>query len=658
GKTLLAAFDYQRLSAELGGRPKLLFIAHRGDILEQSRAAFQAVMRDSGFGELNVGLERADAWQHVFASVQSLSQRSLDEISPHHFDIIVIDEFHHAEAPTYIRLLDHFQPKQLIGLTATPERADGKNVIERFHAPTYELRLWHALERKLLCPFHYFGIDDQTDLSGVTWAAGRYADSALDEQYVEKGEARAKIILRELIEKVEDIDRMRTVAFCATINHAEFMAEHFRTAGLHARALHSQISREDRRELVSRFRNGDLSIICTVDLFNEGIDIPEINTVLFLRPTESATIFIQQLGRGLRNHPEKGALMVLDFVGQQNRKFRMDLRYRAITGQSRTQLEQSVKSEFPMLPPGCHIRLDRTTQERVLRSIKEAIPSSMRAIVEELRRMSTAGIPITLKTFLNETGLELSDVYKGRSFHTLKRAAQLITKDAPDTKRVGAFIHLDDRLRIDVYRQALVSRDHDTRLARMLAFTLGRSIDIESIEQPVRDEMLELLSVLESGAHIRAPLADDLPFILHSSYSRDEIVALFRDNPASMRQGTFYVEELGLDVHILTLKKSDREFSPTTRYADYFIAPDLLHWESQSTTTINSATGQRLVNGLGRHLFFVREERDVEGRTSPYICVGFGKPVSHESEKPIRLVWKLDHVVPDHQYVRLLAAAG
>lgn len=658
GKTLLAAFDYQRLSAELGGRPKLLFIAHRGDILEQSRAAFQAVMRDSGFGELNVGIERADAWHHVFASVQSLSQRSLDEISPHHFDIIVIDEFHHAEAPTYMRLLDHFQPKQLVGLTATPERADGKNVIERFNAPTYELRLWHALERKLLCPFHYFGIDDQTDLSGVTWTGGRYADSALDEQYVEKGEARAKIILRELIEKVEDIDRMRTVAFCATISHAEFMAEHFRTAGLNARALHSQISREDRRELVSRFRNGDLSIICTVDLFNEGIDIPEINTALFLRPTESATIFIQQLGRGLRNHPEKGALMVLDFVGQQNRKFRMDLRYRAITGQSRTQLEQSVKSEFPMLPPGCHIRLDRTTQERVLRSIREAIPSSLNAIVEELRRMNTAGIPITLGTFLNETGLELSDVYKGRSFHTLKRAAQLITKDAPETKRVGAFIHLDDRLRIDAYRRALVSDDYDGKLARMLAFTLGRSMDIDSIEQPVREEMLELLAVLESGAHIRSPLADDLPFILHSSYSRDEIVALFRDNPASMRQGTFYVEELGLDVHILTLKKSDREFSPTTRYADYFIAPDLLHWESQSTTSISSATGQRLINGLGRHLFFVREERDFEGRTSPYICVGFGKPVSHESEKPIRLVWMLDHVVPDHQYVRLLAAAG
>ena len=419
GKTLLAAFDYHRLSGEYGGRPSLLFVAHREDILKQSLGAFRAVMKDSDFGELNVGMERADAWRHVFASVQSLSHRTLTEISPTHFDVIVIDEFHHAEAPTYLRLLDHFRPKQLIGLTATPESTDGKNVIERFGSPTYELRLWHALDRKLLCPFHYFGIDDETDLSGITWVGGSYADSELDRQFVEHGEHRARIVIRELLEKAEDLDRMRTVAFCATIKHAEFMAEEFRKVGLDARALHSGLPHDDRRELVRRFRNGDLPVICTVDLFNEGVDIPEINTVLFLRPTESATVFIQQLGRGLRNHQDKAALTVLDFVGQQNKKFRMDLRFRAMTGLSRTDLHKAVKDEFPMLPPGCHIRLDRTTQERVLRNIREAIPSSTRAIVDELRRMAAAGMQITLGTFLQETGLELNDVYKNRSFNIL-----------------------------------------------------------------------------------------------------------------------------------------------------------------------------------------------------------------------------------------------
>jgi superfamily II DNA or RNA helicase/HKD family nuclease len=658
GKTLLAAFDYHRLCGEYGGRPSLLFVAHREDILKQSLGAFRAVMKDSDFGELNVGMERADAWRHVFASVQSLAHRTLAEISPTHFDVVVIDEFHHAEAPTYLRLLDHFEPKQLIGLTATPERADGKNVIERFGTPTYELRLWHALDRKLLCPFHYFGIDDETDLSGVTWVGGRYADSELDRQFVEHGEHRTRIVIRELLEKAEDLDRMRTVAFCATIKHAEFMAEEFQKVGLDARALHSGLATDDRRELLRRFRNGDLPIICTVDLFNEGIDIPEINTVLFLRPTESATVFIQQLGRGLRNHPEKGALTVLDFVGQQNRKFRMDLRFRAMTGLSRTELEKAVKSEFPMLPPGCHIRLDRTTQDRVLRNIREAIPSSTKAIADELRRMQAAGTPITLGIFLKETGLELSDVYKNRSFNILKHAAGLEPQEVQETKRVGSFIHVDDRRRIDQYRRRLLDGSSEPEFGRMLAFPLTRSTSFEEVHPTVQEEMLELLSVLEGRAGHRPPIAADLPFALHCHYSRDEIVMPFRDNPESMRQGTFYVEELALDVHIVTLRKSERDFSPTTRYADYFISPDQLHWESQSTTTAQSPTGQRLINGHGRHLFFVREEKVEDGRTAPFMCLGCACPLSSEGERPIKLVWKLEHVVPDHVFVRYRAAAG
>jgi superfamily II DNA or RNA helicase/HKD family nuclease len=658
GKTLLAAFDYQRLCREEGGRPSLLFVAHRKDILEQSLGAFRAVMKDSNFGELHVGSERAGAWRHVFASVQALHGRTLAEIARDHFDVVVIDEFHHAEAPTYLRILDHFRPKQLLGLTATPERADGKNVIERFGSPTYELRLWHALDRKLLSPFHYFGIDDRTDLSGIAWSGGRYADSDLDRAFVEAGEERARLVIRELLEKVEDLERMRVVAFCATIRHAEFMADQFRRVGLEAKALHSGLSADVREELVGSFRRGELPIICTVDLFNEGVDIPEIDTVLFLRPTESATVFVQQLGRGLRNHAEKGALTVLDFVGQQNRKFRMDLRFRAMTGLSRSELERAVKTEFPTLPPGCHIRLDRTTQDRVLRNIREAIPASTRAIVDELRRMRAVGTPVTLGSFLHETGLELADVYKGRSFHGLKQAAGLVQEEAPETKRVGSFIHVDDRRRIEGYHRQLIGGDVDIRFARMMAFTLTRSMELESLNPFVREEMLELLSVLETQVSHRPLIANDLVFSLHSHYSRDEIVSVFRDNPASMRQGTFYVESLGLDVHIVTLRKSERDFSPTTRYADYFVAPDQLHWESQSTTSAESPTGQRLIHGHGRHLFFVREDKDRDTRTAPFLCLGFARPLSAQSEKPIKLAWKLEHSVPDHVYLKFLAASG
>lgn len=294
---------------------------------------------------------------------------------------------------------------------------------------------------------------------------------------------------------------------------------------------------------------------------------------------------------------------MLDFVGQQNRKFRMDLRFRDMTGLSRTELERAVKNEFPTLPPGCHIRLDRTTQDRVLRNIREAIPSSTRAIVDELRRMQAAGTPITLGSFLQETGLELSDVYKGRSFHGLKHAAGLAREESQATKRVGSFIHIDDRRRIEGYRRQLMGEETDSRFARMLAFTLTRSMEFESLNPLVRKEMLELLSVLQTHASHRPPIADDLVFSLHGHYSRDEIVSVYRDNPASMRQGTFYVESLRLDVHTVTLRKSERDFSPTMRYADYFVAPDQLHWETQSTTAAVSPTGQRLIHGSGRHLF-------------------------------------------------------
>lgn len=659
GKTLLAAFDYHRLARERGGWPSMLFVAHREDILRQSLDAFRAVMRDSDFGELHVGSERATAWRQVFASVQSLAARTLTEIAPDHFDFIVIDEFHHAEAPTYLRLIDHFKPKQLLGLTATPERADGRNVIERFGTPTYELRLWHALDRRLLCPFHYYGVHDNTDLSDVELIGGRYPDAELEIRFVERGDDRAALIIRELAEKVDDIERMRVVAFCATIGHANFMAERFQAAGLSAQALHSGIPRLDRDALVSRFRRGDLPIVCTVDLFNEGVDVPEIDTVLFLRPTESATVFIQQLGRGLRNSPDKGALTVLDFVGQQNRRFRMDLRFRAMTGHTRTELERAVKSGFPMLPPGCNIRLDRTTQERVLKNLREAIPSNTAALADELRRMAAANMTITLEKFLEETGIELADLYRGgRSFSSLKLAAGISAHDSVETRRVGSFIHVDDRRRIEGYQSHLTGVGRDPRFERMMAFTLARSTSLTGLVPTIREEMLELLSVLGARTGYRPDIAGDLAFALHSHYTRNEIVAGFRDNPASMRQGTFYLEDFGLDIHLVTLRKSEWDYSATTRYADYFRTPDTLHWESQSTTTAASATGRRLINGVGRHLFFVRENKDEEGRTSPFMCLGFGTPISSESEKPIKLVWKLDHVVPDHVYVRFLAAAG
>jgi len=661
GKTLLAAFDYKRLCGQYGGRPKLLFVAHRGEILKQSRAAFRAVMKEGDFGELQVGDDRADSWRHVFASVQSLSHRDLSEFARDQFDVIVIDEFHKAEAPTYVRLLEHFTPRQLLGLTATPERMDGKDeVIARMWPPTYELRLWHALDRGLLCPFHYYGLDDQTDLSDLAWTNGRYDDAELTNRYVERGKERASLIIRELVQKAADIDKMHVVAFCASIRHADFMADQFNNVGLSAKALHSRLSADVQKETIKLFRQGALPIICTVDMFNEGVDIPEIDTVLFLRPTESATIFIQQLGRGLRNHESKGALTVLDFVGQQNKKFRMDLRFRAITGQSRTELEKAVKDEFPMLPPGCNIRLDKTTQERVLRNIKEAIPSTDRMFADELRRMHVDGVDITLPNFVEFAGFELQDLYKGkRSFESVKHEAGLADLPPRDLHLIGGFAHVDDKSRARAYLEVLSGSAQGTVFERMLACSLTRQPQVELLGGVARAELVEMLRIILGKLPPDRPrLAGDLPFALNAHYSRDEIVAPFRDKPQAFVAGTFYVPANNLDIHLVTLRKSDRDFSPTTRYQDFFTAPDVLHWESPSGTASSHDLGKRLFSGSSRNLIFVREKKFDDGRTSPYMCLGFATPEEQKSEKPIQLNWKLKHSVPDHVYVRFQAAAG
>lgn len=655
GKTLLAAFDYERWAREVGGRPSLLYIAHREDILSQSLGAFRAVLRDGDFGELHVGGARADSWRHVFASVQALAKRELNEIHPERFEYVVVDEFHHAEAPTYSRLLGHFKPKQLVGLTATPERADGRReIIDDLWPPTYELRLWHALDRRLLCPFHYFGIDDGTDLTDVRWSGGRYEESSLEEALIRFGEDRVRTIVRELRERVV-LDGLRAVAFRVSKRHADFMAERLTANGFPAKSLHSGSVRDERRATMKSFRRGEIPILCTVDLLSEGVDVPEINTVLFLRPTESATVFVQQLGRGLRNHREKGALTVLDFVGQQNRRFRMDLRFRAMTGLSRVDLEKAVKEGFPCLPPGCDIRLDRVTRERVLRNLKEAVPTDIRQLAAEARRFAERGESITVGRFLEETGMEVDDLYRSnRSLLQIRHAAGMYPAELPEGHaRASRIIHANDRARLNRYLAVVRERSTSGDYGRMLAYPLTDGFSLDGVHPDVLEEVEQLIEHLLRSAKPLPRIAADLPFSLHGLYNRDEIVLPFRDNPLSMRQGTFYVEARGLDIHLVTLRKSERHFSPTTRYQDYFEGPDLLHWESQSTTTLNSPTGRRLIEGAGRHLFFVREHRE-----DPFVCLGFARPISHESEKPIRLRWRLEHAVPDQIYVRFEQAAG
>jgi superfamily II DNA or RNA helicase len=283
GKTVVAALDYKRLQHQ-SGPLRLLFVAHRSEILEQSLRTYREVMADGSFGELLVGGHQPRQWDHVFASVQSLHAGRLDSFRPEHFDVVVVDEFHHAEASTYRRLLNHLRPKELLGLTATPERADGVDVRSFFGGRTAsELRLWDALKADLLCPFHYFGVSDNTDLSRLTWRRGDYDVNELERVFT-ADDARLRIVLRELRDKITSPSSMKALGFCVSIGHARYMASRFAQAGIPARAVSADTGASDREEALAQLRAGGVNCLFAVDLFNEGLDLPDVDTLLLLRP--------------------------------------------------------------------------------------------------------------------------------------------------------------------------------------------------------------------------------------------------------------------------------------------------------------------------------------------------------------------------------------
>lgn len=692
GKTLVAAFDYKRLREQLGN-PSLLFVAHRREILKQSLDAYRAVLRDHAFGELFVDGYRPDQGRHVFASIQSLSQVSLDAIQPDAFDIVVVDEFHHAAAPTYNRLLNHLRPRLLLGLTATPERTDGQSIIQMFDGRVaVELRLWDALDRGLLCPFQYFGVHDGTDLSRVRWSRRGYDVATLENLYsIDQG--RVALVIKAIEEKVADPRTMRALGFCVSVAHAQFMAREFERAGLPSVAVSADTSSEERESALRELRDGKLRVVFCVDLFNEGVDVPEVDTVLFLRPTESALVFLQQLGRGLRRTDSKPCLTVLDFIGGAHRRFRFDLRFRALVQGHRSDLIQQIEQGFPRLPSGCVIQLDRVAARIVLENVKSSIGATFASLVEELRAMADVrrglgGNPakITLGEFLHDAALELTDLYRssGWTWTKLRRAAGISEVPVgPEEERLGKgisrLLHLDDPERLKLYRQATAGHPPHSALDQIgslrrtlmgLHFALwGTDQTSSSLEQSLErltqntalmEELHELFTLLEEQAdHLTESLDQHMgwnhriPLAVHSRASLDEILSAFGrlsfERPHRPREGVYFDVATNTDVLFITLEKAESHYSPTTMYRDYAISPDLFHWESQSTTSVQSPTGQRYIHHKekgSRVLLFVRHRKNEAGRTAAYTCLGSADYLSHEGSNPIAITWRLKKAMP------------
>ena len=688
GKTVISALDYRRFRKENPGKPcRLLFVAHREEILKQSLYTFRAVLKDANFGDLFVGAYRPDTIDHLFLSIQTFnSQDFTQKTTPEFYDYIVVDEFHHAAAPTYQKLLEYYRPKLLLGLTATPERMDGKSILPYFNNRiAAEIRLPEAIDRKLLCPFQYFGVTDTVDLDQLKWSAGGYDKGQLSRLYTISGmvaERRADLVVSSILKYVTDINTVKGLGFCVSIDHAEFMATYFNIHGIPSMFLTGKSSDEERKTAKDRLVSGEVRFIFAVDIYNEGVDIPEVNTVLFLRPTESLTIFLQQLGRGLRLSEDKECLTVLDFIGQANKRYNFEDKFAALLSNTTRSVSREIKDGFLSAPKGCYIQLERKAAKYIMDNIRASYGNSAGLVTRIASFGEDTGRELNLSSFLDYFHLDPRSLYKFSTFSRLCARADVIedfTEPLEETltKAMARLAVIDSRRWISFLLELLPKLDDtdfaalpavEKRMLQMFYVTVfGKTVEDWSSDEALDNlyaladspvllsEMIELLKYQYNRIDfIDAPVevGFDCPLDLHCTYTRDQImVALDFLKPATVREGVKWLSEQKLDVFFVTLNKADKDYSPTTMYNDYSINEWLFHWQSQSTTAAESPTGQRYIHHKERGskvLLFVREfkaDRITNGAEA-YTFLGTANYVKHDGSRPMNITWKLDAPIP------------
>lgn len=672
GKTVVAAFDYLRLRDEEGVAPKLLFIAHRSQILSQALSTFRQVLRDPAFGELLDGENTPAQYEHIFATINSVHSRGLvSQLGSHFWRMVIVDEAHHLPANTFDQFIGRVQPHYLLGLTATPERSDGQSLIHYFDSrpdgtPAVSLRLWDALDQQLLCPFEYYATADDTDMTIVEW--GRGTEVAQLSNIVSGNAVRARAVMHAIEKYVADLINLKGLAFCVSVAHANFMAEFFNRSGLPAIALSGADSQDARTAAVQNLSLGQLKIICSCDVFNEGIDIPDANAILLLRPTQSPVIFQQQIGRGLRLAKGKDVCLVLDFVGLYSNEFRFDVLLRSITGQNRRQIADSVANGFSTLPAGVHIQFDRVARDRVLDNLREVLNLNVRRLCAELAAWAALqnGKSLQLRNFLLDNHLELTDIYTGganaRSWSSLKRRTNLEPLPLGDresdlARRISSLLHANDPTLLVAWQTALNAGHVDNRRVQMLAYQLLPSraelispsefLSLVCANPVVHVELKEITGILLERSSLE-PLhlsgaPDDWALNLHGRYTRAEILSAVGYLTPIVRplsdSGCLPLTEERIEILFVTLDKSEG-FHERVQFKDYAISPELFHWQTQNRAGPDNNSGRRYTesgtNGWKFQLF-VRENRD-----SAYVAVGSVQLVSHEGDRPISITWRLE----------------
>ncbi len=678
GKTVISAFDYSAFRNRRKGESKrLLYVAHRLEILEQALITYRGVLQDPNFGSLWVGNytpQTKDGCEYLFVSVSMFDHRFEDffsELNKDFYDYIVIDEAHHSPANSYSKLFSHFTPKILIGLTATPERMDCKDLLQYFENHiSAEIRLPQALAEGLLSPFRYLCISDNTDLRDGSLWNGKYIVDKLSKKLCSLD--RTLNIVNALRKHIVDENDCRALCFCVDIEHAEYTAEQFRNYGLKAKSLTSKgMKEEERKKRINELVTKEINYLCVVDVFNEGVDLPEVDTVLFLRPTESLTIFLQQLGRGLRLHPDKMELTVLDFVAQVHVNFDYASRLRALSLRPEKNVEEQVKNGFNFLPPGCSIVMEEVAKQHILSNIESAIYNKAR-IIKDIVNFSKER-ELTIEDFLSSNGQEIRILYlNNHCWSALKKDANKISYVSDDTtkkleKGMSNLLHHNTRsfLRfvLDYVNgsENYLKKEYE-RYAAMLymdVYDLNGKMDYEEMKVSLymlanepnyscfKQEIGEIIRYkLKHLEIITAPLGEEIlsGVEVYGCYTIREITLLAEGTPIAIQSGIYKSKQTGAYLLFVTLDKSKKGFSPSTHYDNHIISEDLFHWQSRRIDSHDSKGGKVYINQKindTKIILFVREEEEDKYGTPSFHCFGPVNYVESSGDMPMNITWKL-----------------
>ncbi len=696
GKTYLSAFDAVNFSPR-----RLLFLAHREELLRGAMATYEKFFPREEMGYLT-GNEKSYDKRYTFATVQTLSKiESMKRFSKDHFDYIVVDEFHHSAAESYMRVIDYFKPDFLLGLTATPERMDGKDILEICdYNIAGEIRLKEALSRELLVPFHYFGItDDTTDYSEIPEKNGHLVERFLSERL--SINARVEFIVKKIDEYLYDGRSMCALGFCVDKSHARYMKDEFESRGIKSEVILADTPLRERSRILKELRENKIEIIFTVDIFNEGIDIPQLNLLLFLRPTESSTIFIQQLGRGLRKHGNKSYVTILDFIGNYSKSFTGAAAITRELGDNQEKVRRNIEDGFTGLPGSSHIEFDRICQRRILDKIGSIKYTSKNYLKERYLEVRTKyNRPLQPIDFLYEGDLYERLTASFGSFYLAKRAAgDLAEGEVVEDRSVLELLErLDSMIPIKRPHEFLILKEAILKgknriVPEDVIGIIGRGSREVQVQRTER-AFIELTEAykkhewafgdLEDGFRIDENLREmieeehlyrmvenrveyalhryerefdlqDGSLEIHREYSRLKLQILL-DSPVpkgSWRAGYAVAHD---DICLFITMEKDGDTEEHLLYDNYFDDQEIVQWISQNKTSHSSKVGEMFVmhreQGKRVHIF-IRRTREVQGITRDFIYLGEADYHTSYGDKPMYIKWKLHKKVPDKIFLDL-----